>query len=397
MVIGVVILLLVTMAALFWVNYQYSMGEGGGVNLAVYWNSARTVLFEGATPYGELASLRSQFSIFGVANTPDLPPLKLDLPFHVETLLLPLGLIRDFQMAQAVWMTILEISLVVSVFLCLRFLKWTPSPFIGGIIIIFTLFFVHGLWAIILGNAIILAGLLLSGVFLALREEQDELAGILLALATFKFLSVGFLLAFILLWAGFRGRKRVFLPFAMTFFILILVSFFFYPNWFISYARAIFANLKYGGWLSPAAILQQELPFIGEKLGWMISLLAAIILLVEWWLAKRKEFSRMVWTAALTLVITPLLGIPTYPENYVIQIISLFICLFFIADRWKSTQAYIITGVLVALFVSLWVISVNASDVNTALFFPLPISIIAMLYWIRWWVVSRQRDQIEPR
>ena len=390
-IIGVVILLLAAVAGLFWVNYQYSANERGGNDFAVYWNSARTVLFDGATPYGELASLRSQFTIYGIADKQDAPPFKLDLPFHIETLLLPLALFKEFQIARAFWMTLLEVALVVTVFLMLRVLRWIPDNVVGGSIIIFSIFIVYGLWAIIQGNAIILIGLFISGALLALRDEHDEVAGILLGLATFKFLSTGFFLIFILLWALFRGRKRIFLPFIMTFLILLLVSFFFYPNWFTPYARAIFANLKYGNWLSPAVIFQQEFPFIGERLGWAVSILFGVILLVEWWLVRRKEFSRMIWTGALTLSITPLLGIPTYPQNYIVLIIPLVVSLSIVSDRWKASQIYLIPGLLFVLFLVFWGITIFSTDAKTALFFPFPLLVVILLYWVRWWVVSGPR------
>ncbi len=325
--IAIAALTLAALSGWYWVNYQFFTSEGGGSDFAVYWNSGRTVLYDNATPYGELASSRSQNTTFGTAGRAGDPPSQLDLPFHIEVFILPFALLQSYKLAGAIWMTLLEIFIVISVFISLRFLRWKPTPLIGSAIILFSIFSVHGLWAVISGNAVIISGLLISGVLLALREDHDELAGVLLALATFKFLSVGFVMLFIIIWAGYQRRRRLFLPFAMTLIILIAVSFFFFPNWFLPYARAIFANLRYGDWLSPAKIFQEELPVLGEKLGWLFSGFFAVVLLIEWWLAVKKDYPRMLWTAALTLAITPLLGLPTYPENYAVLIISLMVAL----------------------------------------------------------------------
>jgi hypothetical protein len=393
---AIIALTLVAVSGLYWANFQFLTREGGGGDFAVYWDSGRTVLYDNATPYGELASSRSQNTIFGIAGGAGAPPLLLDLPFHVEIFLLPLLFIQNFQLAGAIWMTLLEMSIVITVFFCLRFLRWEPNPLIGAALLLFSIFSVHGLWALILGNAVIISGLLIAGMLLALREDHDELAGILLALATFKFLTVGFLILFIIIWAAFGRRKRLFLPFAMTFVILIAVSFFFFPNWFLPYARAIFANLKYGAWLSPAKIFQQELPFVGERLGWLVSGFFAVVLLVEWWLALKKDFPRIIWTAALTLAITPLLGLPTYPQNYAILIVPLMVALFVMGNRWPSSRLITIGGLLVFLFVILWGIAIFATDAQSALFFPLPVFVILLLYWIRWWVVSHPLGSSEP-
>jgi hypothetical protein len=387
-----VAIIAITIAAVsgwYWVNFLFFSREGGGSDFAVYWNSGRTVLYDNATPYGTLASSRSQNTIFGIAGRVGNPPMLLDLPFHIEVFVLPFAFIENFKVAGAMWMTLLEIFIVFTIFICFRFLRWEPKPLIGGAIILFSIFFVYGLWAAISGNAVIISGLLIAGVLLAFREDHDELAGILLALATFKFLTIGFFMLFIIIWAAFKRRKRFFLPFSMTLVILVAVSFFFFPNWFLPYARAIFANLLHGDWLSPAKIFQDELPFIGEKLGWVFSGLFAIALLTEWWLAMKKDFPRMLWAAALTLAITPLLGLPTYPQNYAVLIIPLTIALSVMSIRWSSSNTIIIVAILVCLLVGLWAIAVFAVDPKTALFFPMPVFVILMLYWIRWWVVMR--------
>ncbi len=387
-----------TLAALsgwYWVNYQFIISEGGGSDFAIYWNSGRTVLYDNATPYGELASSRSQNTIFGTAGRADDPPSLLDLPFHIEVFVLPFALLQSYKLAGAIWMTLLEIFIVFTVFVSLRFLRWKPNILIGSAIILFSIFSVHGLWAVISGNAVIISGLLISGVLLALKEDHDELAGVLLALATFKFFIVGFVLLFIIIWAGYQRRRRLFLPFTMTLIILIAVSFFFFPNWFLPYARAIFANLRYGDWLSPAKIFQEELPVLGEKLGWLFSGFFAIVLVVEWWLAVKKDYPRMLWTAALTLAITPLLGLPTYPQNYAVLIIPLIVALSVMSNRWSASRTIIIISLLVFLFVALWGIAIFAVDVKTALFFPLPVFAILLLYWIRWWAVSQPLDSMD--
>jgi hypothetical protein len=389
---GIAILLLAAVGGLVWVNYHFTDGENGGNDFAVYWNSARTVLYDNATPYGELASAKSQNTIFGIARRAGDPPSLLDLPFHIEVLVFPFAIINNYHLARALWLTFLEISIVCTVFLCFRFLHWKPNPVVGTGIILFSIFSIHGLWAVILGNAVILAGLLIAGAILALREDQDELAGILLALSTFKFLSIGLFLIFILLWALIKRRKRLFIPFVMTLCILIVLSLFFFPNWLLPYARAIFANLKFGDWLTPAKIFREELPYFGEKLGWIFSGLLAIALVVEWWLAAKNDFVRILWTGALTLAITPLLGLPTYPQNYMVLIIPLIISLSIISDRWRSSDKVVINGILIILFVGIWGIAIYASDAKSALFFPLPVSVICLLYWIRWWAVSSPHE-----
>lgn len=393
---GVAILLLTAVVGLVWVNFQFSSKGTRGNDFAIYWSSARTILFDGATPYGELASLKSQNLIYGLGGRPGDPPSRLDLPFHIELFILPFALISDFQMAQAIWMTILEIALVITVFICLRTSRWSPNPVVGAEIIFFALFSVYGLWALMLGNAIILTGLMIAAALLALREKQDELSGILLALATFKFMSVGPFLIFILLWAAFQRKRRIFIPFFMTFLIMVLISFFFFQNWFVPYVKAVVANLKYGGWMTPPTILNDIFPYAGNRLGWVISGFFAIVLLAEWWLARKKEFQQMVWTAGLTIAVAPLLGLPAFPQNYILLIIPMIFSFSILANRWTDTTNFVISGIIFFLFIVTWVAALLAVNEINALFFILPLFTILILYWIRWWAVVSPRIKADP-
>jgi hypothetical protein len=331
-----------------------------------------------------------------LGGRPGDPPSRLDLPLHIETLILPFGLISNFQMARAIWMSVLEIALMVSIFICLRTFRWSPNPIVGAEIIFFALCSVYGLWALILGNAIILAGLLIAAALLALRDKQEELAGILLALTTFKFMTVGFFLIFILLWAAVQRRWRIFIPFIMTVLIMVLISFFFIPNWFVPYVQAIVVNLKYGGWLTPSLVFKDRFPYVGERLGWVMSGFLAIVLMVEWWLARKKEFQPMAWTAALTLAVTPLLGLPAYPQNHILLIIPLIFVFSIIASRWTDSSSLIISGIIIFLFVLLWIPVLLPMNKATVLYFPLPVFTIVLLYWIRWWATISPHTKSDP-
>jgi hypothetical protein len=392
---GIATLLLTAIVGMVWVNFQFTAKSTRSNDFAVYWSSARTLLFDGATPYGELASLKSQNLIFGLGGRPSDPPSRLDLPFHIELLILPFALIANFQMAQAIWMTILEIALVITAFVCFRTFRWSPNPVVGAEIIFFALFSVYGLWALMLGNAIILAGLMIAAALSMLREKQDEFAGILLALATFKFMSGGLFLLFILIWAAFQRRRRIFIPFIMTILILILISFFFVPTWFIPYVKAVFANLKFKDWLTPSTIYKDIFPYVGDRLGWVISGFLLVTLMVEWWLARNKDFQQMVWTAGLTIAVTPFLGLPAKPQNYVLLIIPLIFCFSIIANRWTGSSNYVISGIIGFLFVVSWVAALFAANEIKMLFFALPIFTILILYWIRWWAVALPRSKTD--
>jgi Glycosyltransferase family 87 len=384
---GIAFLLILAIAGLVWANYQFTSKRGEGVDFAIYWTSARTMLFDGATPYSELASLKSQNLIYGLGGRPGDPPSRLDLPLHIATLIIPFSLISNYPLARALWMSLLEIALVVTIFICLRTFRWNTNPVVGAEIIFFALFSVYGLWALVLGNAIILAGLFLAAVLLALRDNHVELAGILLGLSTFKFMSVGLFIVFIIFWVTFQHKWRLLIPFVMTFVILVMISFFFSPNWFVPYAQAVFTNLKYADWMTPSVTFRETLPFAGNRLGWLLSGFLTVILLVEWWLARKRDFQQMAWTASLTIALSPLLGLPTYPQNHILLIISFIFGLSVLAHRWKSSSSVLISVIIIIVLLLTWITVIFAANRLTTLYFLFPVVNVVFLYWVRWWAV----------
>ena len=137
-------LLAAAFAGLIWANYRFTSQHQGGNDFAVYWSSIRTVLFDNATPYGELASSRGQSLIYGISGSAGVHPTLLDIPFHIAGFLIPFSLIQDFPLARALWMVLLEIALILTVFICLRIFRWAPNPAVGAMIIFFSIFSIYG-------------------------------------------------------------------------------------------------------------------------------------------------------------------------------------------------------------------------------------------------------------
>jgi len=77
------------------------------------------------------------------------------------------------------------------------------------LLLLFSLFWYHALRALILGNAVILVALLITAGLLAVRNNEDELAGVLFGFATIKPQVVLVLLVFIFLWSLNQRRWKI--------------------------------------------------------------------------------------------------------------------------------------------------------------------------------------------
>jgi hypothetical protein len=378
------------LGGLFWANLWVNRQRPGGTDFAVYWASARTLLEFDATPYGELASVNAQLALGRGAQDPSKSGFRLDLPLYSEMAVFPLAALSDFAVARAVWMLLMEVALLATAVLCLRLLDG-GARLLRIALPVFGVLWVQAVWPLTEGNAVILAALLLAAGLVALRGGRDEAAGVLFGLASFKFLTLGPFLIFVILWSLSRRRWRMAFAYLMSLGILVFISYFFYPSWFVPYLGALIVNLRGADMLSTAQIISASFPATGVRFSYLLSGVAAAVLLWEWWLARRGDHRHMIWVGCLTLALTPLLGLPTNPENYAVLILPVALLALLIEERWGFGGRWVVLGLLIVLFLGLWAIYLAASNPSIALFFPAPIFLILGLYWVRWWAIHPPR------
>ncbi len=394
-------------AVLVTLNWWLAGQFGAGADLLPAWNGARAFLFENTDPYSQTIAQETQRAVYGRAIRTGEHPYALDIPFPLFLFfLLPLYLYQLLQMLlpalpvpdpswtiwmRAVWMTLSEIGLVFLVFFPLRLADWRPPRWFSVLLLAFALTWSYAASAFLDGSFSILLVLALVGALFAMRDFRDEMAGFLLAISAMKWETTLLLWAFLILAALTARRWRVFSGIGMTWFVLGVVAFLIYPNWFWPYARAVAANWRADDLLTPARFLEEWLPNFGANLSLLIVSALLLILVVEWFAALRgKDFRRVVWAFALAIAVTPLLGFSNTFANLAPLVFSFAFILPFARERWKKFP-YLILSLIVALFFALPLLLrtfVASSLLAEGLTFLLPpILILLGLYWIRWYVV----------
>jgi hypothetical protein len=143
------------------------------------------------------------------------------------------------------------------------------------------------------------------------------------------------------------------------------------------------------------------LPGVGIQLGWLLTLIFILILLLEWRNAYKKEYQWFLWTACLTLVITNLIGIRTATANYVALFPALILILSILDNRWGRNGRIIILVSLTLLFFGLWWLFISTLTISDQpiqhpiLFFPLPVLLLIGLYWTRWQAIKSPSALLE--
>ncbi len=309
----------------------------------------------------------------------------------------PFALTADQATARIVWMTLLELALFGCLALSLSLSRWRVPPWALLLLIISLLTWYYALRPLMDGDLSILVALLAAAALVALRAEQDSLAGFLLALALMKPAPVIPLIIFVLVWGASQRRWLVVWGFLGSLALLTAATSLLIPDWVVQNIRQVIQYLRLPLTNTPGTLIAFWLPGIGRQLGWLLTILTVILLAVEWSQALRKEFRWFFWTACLTLSITPLLGIPTSVDNFIVIYPALILVLATWEERWgKLGRVLFLASLLIIGVVPWWLVQVSTQngmppDQNPWLFLFLPIFMLVSLYWVRWWAIHPAR------
>ncbi|KAF0112500.1 MAG: hypothetical protein FD147_96 [Chloroflexi bacterium] len=387
------ILLIVTLFSLLTVaNYQFSKNNPGGNDFLVHWIGAKKFLAEGVSPYSDQTALEIQKTVYGRPAMTGEHELRVAYPLYSIFIFAPFALIKDFTVARALWMSVLEFSIVGIIILSIRINHWKVRPWMIGSFLLFGIFFYHGIRPLINGNAVILVTLGLLVAIIAIRNGQDEIAGLILAFSTIKPQNVILVLFFILIWAAFHRRTKIITWFAGTMVLLVGFSILLIPDWIFQNIREVLRYSSYNPPGSPGAALIAWWGNIGTRLSIGLSALLSILLVLEWWKSRNSGIKQFIWTVMVTMTISQWIGIQTDPGNFILLYPALFVGLELLWERWDNRSYGISYAFLAFLFVSIWVLFLTTLNIDyqpiqsSILLFPFPLFVFILLYWSRWWV-----------
>jgi hypothetical protein len=389
------------LAGVTWGNYRFAQENPGGNDFLVHWVGTRALVFEGASPYSDEVAERIQTLAYGRPARAGEHELRVAYPLYSSFLFLPFAVIAEYNLARAIWMTALQVGLVLLAIYSLQLTGWRPGFWVLPLYFLFALFWYHGLRPVINGNIVVWVAVLLAGAFLSLRTGKDELAGILLALSTIKPQVVAIPILFILVWTVSHRRWRTLAWMAITIVLLSASMALFLPGWPLQNLREVLLYPEYNPPGTPGAAFAEWWPGIGRQLGWLLTAMMGIVLLLEWASARGRDFRWFLWSASLTLVASQWVGIQTDPGNFIVLFIPLVLVFAVWEERWGPRGRWVIIGVMLVLFLGLWaiflrtVVDAGQPLQHPIMFFPLPLFLLLGLYWVRWWAIRPSRLLVE--
>lgn len=378
-------------------NYQFAKSNPGGTDFLVHWMGARNFFETGTSPYSDDTALKIQTMVYGRAAQAGEHELRVAYPLYSMFFFAPFALIANFTLARAFWMTLLEVCIIGIAIFSLQLTYWKPKPWLFGALMLFTIVSYNGARPLINGNAIIVVTALLVLSLLLIRDGKDEFAGILLAISTIKPQNVILLIAFLFIWAIFNKRYRIIGYFLGSMVVLMGFSFLLIPDWIIQNFREVLRYPSYNPPGTVGAVMISWWGGIGQRLSIGISALLILLLGFEWWKGRNSTNRYFIWVSLLTIAVSQWIGIQTDPGNFILLYPAIFFCLEMISGRWKKKADLFIFILLSVITVGIWGIFLATVQKsyqpiqNSVLFFPLPAIVFALLYWVRWWVISSKK------
>ncbi len=382
------------------INYRFAQQNPGGNDFLARWNGAHEWLMNGKNPYSNEVSLIAQKLIYGRAANPSLGEDVAHFVYPLYSMLFfaPFGLM-EYTLARAVFMTVIELCLVLITIVSLRISGWRVRR-IGLIgVLLFGLLWYCAIRAIILGQYAAINALLMLLAIWAIQQKQDVAAGILLTLSTSKPQMSYLLVLYVLYWAITVKRWKIIGSTATSFIVIMIITYFLLPGWPMDWLRQLISYPTYTDRIgSTLSIIASWMPGIMQQINIFLHGAFYLYLAVEWIRSRGKDTNTFVWTAFLTLVVTNLVAYRTATPHYVALVAPLFLVNKILLDRWQNVGKWFNGAIYLVFFAGLWalfLVTVRGTDEQPVMYLILPFTLLFLLWWIRWWVVRPNRSLIE--
>jgi hypothetical protein len=380
-----VLIVIVFIVAVIVTHNTFTVPYPGHNDFMSRWEGARSFWIDGLNPYGEPASLNIQQRIYGRRALETEDPGYFAYPFYTVFLVWPL-VYMDYAWASAIWMVVLAAALIASTFLLFDLFRWKPGPLLLGFLMLWSLIFYFSARGLILGQPAVVVYLLEVLAIWALVKKRDRMAGVALAISTFK-PQMGFLIVpFLLLW-GLRDRRWKFVTaFSVTLVLLLVASFILLPSWLGDWLAQLRLYTSYTAIGSPDWVITTYYLRLGDWAELLVGLILVAGMLVAWYRVLRGKRERFLWAAALTLTITHLVATRTATTHFIVFIIPLVFYLAYISRHCRRRSGLWITLILMALLVIPWMhflTTVEGEFEHPTLYLPLPFLSLAVLWWTR--------------
>lgn len=364
-----------------------------GQDFVAHLQGIRSFLNNGISPYSAQTEADINNSLTNLNLAAEGVNYKFLSPMFSIIFYFPLTLVENINFSRAMWITILEIVLFGMTISLIRIGNWKKPWFLSALLILYALLSVSSVLTLLSGNLVIISLALIVFSLSALRAGNDEAAGLMLAFSLVKPDAVFLVVIFLLIWAFIHKRSKIIYWFFAVFALLVGFSILLIPSWPLEYARSINTFAMNNPILTTNSNLTTQATGIVNRFSILKVIIIALILVFEWCFVKSTGYKRLFWLGGITLSLGIWVNSQIPGEFLVLSLPGFFFGLRLVPERWKENVNYLISGLIVVLFVTQWAISGVFSSkypvtLNTEILeIALPAISLLLLYWSRWWVL----------
>ena len=392
----IVLLSVAVLGGILWASHQIVAQDAGGGRFWIEWIAVRARVVDGISPYSPTVDSRIRSQVPDLFNWAPGPDPTFTSPVIAALVILPFTLIPNADLAHTSWLVIQFAVIILTILAGMRLSNWKPAWWFFVIILPLILLSFHTSVGWYEGSINIWVTGLVAAVMLAIRGKRYELAGVLLAFTMIQPQVVILWVLFVVVWAGAQRKWTLIFWFFSFFLLLGGLAAFMVPDWPLQYLRILWNLSEYLPPGTPGSAFQQWWPGLGRQIGWVLTGILGLILLIEWWLARRSNFRWFLWTACLTLAISPWIGIPITPDAHLLLNVPMIIVLAMIEDRWHRNGKWVVLASVGLVFAWEWTLVLTSLQggepaMRMGLMFPAPLLLLLGLFWVRWWTIRPKR------
>lgn len=381
-------LLLLLIITISLVHDLFTSRVAGANDFLPRWEGAVLFFQEGINPYSQEATERIQMHMYGQLARPDQDQVAFAYPFYTVLLLAPFAFFDfSYAMASAIWLVMLLVAIYLALVGVARLTELKAPAWFTLLYFICGILFYNSIRTLILGQFAAFVFVCVAGALLALRQQRDTVAGILLALSTVKPQMTVFIVIVLMLWAFVENRRQFILSFAACMGFLMLASFALLPTWLADFLGQLNSYVDYTAIGSPVWILTQYYTQLGSGVEMAMSVAVLLILIWQWAriLKEGGEGERLLPLVMITLPLAELILPRTATTNQII----LFLPIMWVLARSlnRGRWGYRSTAItFLAAFIAAWGLFLVTGEgrwESPIMYLFLPAIALALVAWDR--------------
>ena len=364
--------------------------------------AARLWLREGLSPYDpkiaeEANTLQSDY---GFTNN-GFDEGSFIEPVFTLFIYMPLSFL-PFLTARAIWMAIVAVSYMLSIFLAFR-LSEIKLHLIEAILMTALLFFWYPTFKLILTASILppFVALTILAAYLGLKKEGTA-AGVFL-LVCLSILPISVLLAaFLMIIFASRRDSSLVTVYLVGIAFLIAITTILYPGWIPDwFANYIRIHPDFSWVRTPLMRLAELFPGARSPIAIILHVLVFLFLVIEWYGLGRRDARTIRFKLMLTFLLLYLVNLKSHGAYLIFLLPALFLSFRFLREKWRLFGKIISWIIFLALIYFYWRrfagLGTWTLEEPSLIVLLLPFITLIGLQWFRWWATKSPRAIVESK